>query len=525
MQLLRGTTLLDFSGSAKAGGLDAGLLALDDVSLTFLRSRLRPIDLRDLVLTSNERAVGVALEASAQPNSESKSLVRALGKLSINQIPAALDSLSGEGIAATQNLANRSSQLFTSSIFDQTTFYGPDEAGNSITLTSPTPGFKALAPEQTLAAAQQGQPIRELADLPASRVPPVFVAPQRTWRAWATGFGGTEDIHGNAVIGSARQDNTLYGGALGVDYQVTPNYLAGIAIGGTNGDFQVGNRGTFGSTSGGHIAFYDIATFGNFYGASSNSFSYHTNRSTRSVAGFGGLASETERGDFNSDEFRTRLEFGRHFVGSGLAGLGGTITPFVALEIAELRSNGFAEQAVSGPGLFRLNVDGQTAADVPGFVGARYQSLMAFGNGMTLSTFAAARLRARVRALPPADEHHCRSARRHLPRRWRAAVTQCRAGQGRRRDRHRPALGALRQFRRRVLRRRPAICRQGRLQIRLVSGRIADDRLPHSSGEEQPVSPRPVRDIRSGRILRFKPLGRHLHLKRSNSGSLDVSNS
>ena len=165
---------------------------------------------------------------------------------------------------------------------------------------------------------------------------------------------------------------------------MTPNYLAGVAVGGSDGEFSVPNRSTFGSTTGGHIAFYDLATFGAFYGASSTSASFFQNRTTRNVAGFGGLASETERGDFSSHEFRSRIEFGRQF--AGLAGLGsvGTITPFVALEIADLRTDGFGEQTIAGPGLFRLNVSGQSVADVPSFVGLRFSRVTPLGDGMVL---------------------------------------------------------------------------------------------------------------------------------------------
>ena len=320
--------------------------------------------------TQNQIAVGAALNtaaAQARPDA-SKTIFGALGYLQAPQGAAALDSLSGEGITAAQGLAHRASQLFTSAIFDETTFYGTGTS-NSITLTDAPPAFTS-------------RPIYELADIPNRVLAPVMpaFAPTRTWRAWGSGFGGVDDIHGNSTIGSAAQNNDIYGGAIGVGYQVTPNYLAGIAVGGSDGTFSVPGRATSGSTTGGHIAFYDLATFGAFYGASSNSFSYFTNRTTRSTGGFGGLGSETDRGSFDSHEFRTRLEFGRHF-----DGYGGTITPFVALELAELRSNGFNESAVSGPGLLALNVSGQSSASVPSFVGARFQRVTTLGNGVTFS--------------------------------------------------------------------------------------------------------------------------------------------
>ena len=271
-------------------------------------------------------------------------------------LASSLSQLSGEGITAAQNVAHRSSDLFVSTITDQTTFYGGVGApANSIILGEPVSG------------------IRELADAPATS----SVAPAqrtRTWRVWATGFGGTETIHGDAASGSNRQASDIYGGSLGVDYQLTPNNLIGVAIGGSDGEFRVPTLATSGSTTGGHVALYDLATFGSFYGQSSASFSYYTNKTYRTAL------ADTEHGTFDSHEFRTRVEVGRHFA------LGGaSITPFAALEIAEFRSNGFTEGTVSGPGTFALNVNGQSAPSVPSFVGARLQQTMLLGNGMILS--------------------------------------------------------------------------------------------------------------------------------------------
>ncbi len=380
--------------------------------------------------TGNQNNVGAGLTVANQVplSATGANVVANLQAInSAAQGRAVLDSLSGEGITAAQNAAHRSVSEFTSSIFDQTTFYGAGfGAANSITLTNAPSGFLALAPARD---ASGQPPLRELADLPSRAVAPVPpYAPPRTWRAWATGFGGVEDIHGNAGLGSAGQNDRVFGGSLGVDYQVLPNYLAGIAVGGTDGDFSVNGRATSGSTTGGHVAFYDLAEFGPFYGASSTSFSYFTNRTTRSVTGFGAIGGETERGAFDSHEFRNRLEFGRHVTGFGE----GLLTPFVALEIAELRSNGFTETNLAGPTVLGLNVQGQSMASVPSFVGLRYQGLTHFG-GMVFSPSLQA---AYVHEFSPERQQFgslVSPAGVDLPGRWRAAVPRCGAGQGRRR--------------------------------------------------------------------------------------------
>ena len=135
-----------------------------------------------------------------------------------------------------------------------------------------------------------------------------------------------------------------------------------------------------GSTTGGHAAFYTLANFGPAYVASTSSVSFFGNRTTRNIAGFGGLSPEIERGNFSSQEFRSRMEFGYRFDAFGAASL----TPFFAVEAAQLRSNGFNETSVAGAGLFALNVHGQTSASVPMFGGARLTGAWDMGNGMWL---------------------------------------------------------------------------------------------------------------------------------------------
>lgn len=316
--------------------------------------------------TRNQAAIGLALDAgNTRNNGGANAILAAFNQLTSAEAPGAFDAVSGEGILATQNLAYRASALFTSAIGDATLGAG---AGNSLTLTEAQPGFTALATPQPH--------VRELADPPSGAPPPAPPAfARRTWRAWASGYGGVETLRGDATgAGSAQQNDTLYGGQLGVDYQLLSNDLVGVALGGSNGDFTVPTRQTSGTTTGGHVALYNLATFGAFYGFSTTTFSYFTNKTTRVAGGFGGLASETERGTFDSHEFRSHLEFGRR-VETAL----GTITPFVALELAQLRANGFSETSLTGPGLLRLNLSAQSQASVPAFVGARYSSVIPLG--------------------------------------------------------------------------------------------------------------------------------------------------
>jgi len=207
-----------------------------------------------------------------------------------------------------------------------------------------------------------------------------ILAPIRTWRAWASGFGADETVHGDTSTGSAAQSLSYYGGAMGVDYQINPNLLFGIAGSGSNGDFTVPGRSTYGSVTGGQVGAYGVATFGSYYLASSTSLGFFHNSETRLLSGFGGLAGETDHGSFDSIVVRTRLEAGRRFENV----YGATVTPFVSLEIANMHSNGFNEAPAAGAGAFALNTQGGDTASVPATLGLRFETLYGLGNGMSL---------------------------------------------------------------------------------------------------------------------------------------------
>ena len=374
--LAAGLATLAVSG-ALAGAPNNTALFLDDFSLIMAATQnltLTP-NLAALALTQNQlgAALGltnafnsVNLGTTTAPNGVAGAFVAALNNTPAGAIPAVLDSLTGEGITGAQNTAFTASRLFTSSVADQTLLFGG--APNSVIVpTGPSAAPLAYSAVQALPT-----PIR-VRD-------PMLSRPLYSWRAWGSGYGASQRINANATLGNAQQYIGIGGGAVGVDYTWAPGMLSGIALGGSDGSFNVGARQTSGSTTGGHAAFFTLAEFGNIYAASINSVSVFGNRTTRTVAGFGGLNSEILRGNFTSTEFRTRVEFGYRFTMAP----GVTLTPFYAVEAAKLRSDGFNETAVAGAGLFALNVRGQSASSVPMFFGARLTGDMDLGNGMRL---------------------------------------------------------------------------------------------------------------------------------------------
>jgi autotransporter-associated beta strand protein len=324
-------------------------------------------DYRLAAFNRNQYQVATGL-TFAGANAPSASIISALSDTTIDEARRAFNGLSGEGIVAADTLGLRLNQLFTSAMNDEGMLWlDGTNGGNSIVLTEPVMGALSYAPSSNLKS-------------PIAVHDPIAPA-ARTWRAWASGFGADGTLHGEAGLGTAMQSFELYGGAMGIDYQVNPDLLLGVAGGGSSGDFSVPGRATSGSVTGGHIGFYSMARFGSFYFASTTSFSFFHTNEMRLIAGFGGLASEQDHGAYDSHAIRTRLEAGRQW---NDVLYGATITPFLALEIADLRSNGFNETPAAGAGALALTVQGRETPSIPASIGFRFEKLFSLSDAMIL---------------------------------------------------------------------------------------------------------------------------------------------
>src|SRR5262245_33958839 len=159
---------------------------------------------------------------------------------------------------------------------------------------------------------------------------------QPRWRAWLTGFDGAFKLAGEAGIGSADLSHNTGGLAGGLDYQFAPDVLLGFAIGGSRSNFSVRDRITRGHLEGAHFGGYGVKTWGSIYAAGTLSFSTFRNSETRSIVGIG--PTETATGSFGSNLLSGRVEVGAKQVFGRFA-----VTPFAAVQFAELWQNAFTE--------------------------------------------------------------------------------------------------------------------------------------------------------------------------------------
>lgn len=329
-------------------------------------------------VTPNEANVAQALiAAQGAPSSAGNALVNGIFSVSsAAKAQAAFNAISGEGYSSVKTSNAEAGHAFISSISDQATLSmtGAGGATNAITLTDAPSGVLGYA-----ATAKTRSPITVSDPAPA---------PARTFRAWAIGFGNGLNIDANS--NSSAVSGNSYGGVAGLDYQVNPDLLIGVSIGGSSSSVSVGSLATSASITGIHGGLYALDQFAQFYTAETFTVSGFSNQTTRIVQGFAGVPGATEKASFGSTDIRGRFEFGRNYHLGATAGFANvTVTPFVAIEAADLHSNGFSEYNVAGgANTLGLTANSQDQGDVPGFLGARLNSVLTLQNNVILRPWA-----------------------------------------------------------------------------------------------------------------------------------------
>ena len=321
-------------------------------------------------LTRNQSAVAAALDNSFNAGGGTLS---ALFGLSRAQLPAALDMLSGEGVSGTQETAFGAAGMFMSIMMDQGAFWRNRE---TVDVNGVTRAGEPLSYAPAKKSKTDHPAFKEL----LSKEPPIG---QPRWRAWLTGFDGSAKLNGEAGIGSADLSYNTGGLAGGLDYQFAPDLLAGFAIGGSSSNFAVRDRITSGHLEGAHFGGYAVKTWSSLYAAGALSFSTYRNSETRSIVGIG--PTETASGTFGSNLLSGRVEVGARQVFGQFA-----VTPFAAVQFAQLWQNGFTEANPVPAGAadpLGLTFGSINVSSLPTFLGAQFDARVAFANGWVLSPY------------------------------------------------------------------------------------------------------------------------------------------
>jgi len=245
--------------------------------------------------------------------------------------PGGLSQASGETSVGSQQTTFNAMNLFMGAMTD------PFAAGRSNDVSPSVGGVSSFAeensPRSAYAMFAKAMPVK--ADLLAQR-----------WNVWATGFGGSQTTDGNAAMGSNTSTSRIYGAAVGADYRISPNTLAGFAMSGGGTTFSVANGGS-GQSDLFQVGGFLRYTVGTGYLSAALSYAWQDVTTERNVVGVDRL-----RAHFNVNAFSGRLEGGSRYVTPWM-GIG--VTPYVAVQATAFDLPAYREQTLSGPGVFALN--------------------------------------------------------------------------------------------------------------------------------------------------------------------------
>ena len=312
--------------------------------------------------TPNQSAVATAIDNYVNHSTPTGNGVTLLADLIANNTaataPLAFNQLSGEGITGQQQAALNAGNVFVNTVLGQVTYW--EDRENNIF------GLKD--------GGSKDGPACSMKDGYACAIP-------TRARFWAAGFGQYASLDGQGSTGSASVSSNNAGVATGIDYELTPNWIGGIAGGYSNSNFSVSSRDTTGTVEGGHFAVYGVGHYGNFYAAGTTTFNWYNNTTDRQITALGGL--EVEKGSSSSNEWVSRGEFGYKNLLPSFTSF--TVTPFTGYQFAQLSNDAFSE---TNPGVAGLHVNGQTINSEKAFLGVQFDTQMAVGNGWVLAPYA-----------------------------------------------------------------------------------------------------------------------------------------
>jgi autotransporter-associated beta strand protein len=178
------------------------------------------------------------------------------------------------------------------------------------------------------------------------KAPPLAPTFGQRWSVWAAGFGGSQTTDGNSVVGSNTATSSVYGGAVGADYRVSPDKLFGFATAGGGTQFRVDNGFGTGRSDLFQVGVDARHRIGNAYFSGALAYGWQNVTTDRTVTANG---IERLRANFNANAFSGRLE-GGYRIATPLAG----ITPYAAGQFTSYDLPAYAEQG-GGGNLFALN--------------------------------------------------------------------------------------------------------------------------------------------------------------------------
>jgi uncharacterized protein with beta-barrel porin domain len=194
----------------------------------------------------------------------------------------------------------------------------------------------------------------------------IFKAPPKPifdqhWSTWGSAYGGSNTSNGNATVGSNNVTTDIFGFAAGMDYNFTPDLLAGFALAGAGTNWGLADGLGTGRSDAFQFGARVISWFGPAYVKAALAFTNNWFTTNRSALG------DQLTANFDGQSYGGRIEGGyRYFV---LPALG--VTPYGALQAQDFHTPAYSETDVTNGG-FGLNYAAMNATDVRTELGARF---------------------------------------------------------------------------------------------------------------------------------------------------------
>ena len=286
-------------------------------------------------LSSNQNAVGNTLVDYFNSNG---GIPLAFGALT----PAGLTQVSGETNVGTQQPGFTAATQFVGAMSD------PTVAGRGAGAPGPVAFAGEGDPMNAYAYAANG---RKRSGSERDAYAAITKAVPRAqsfvphWSLWVSGFGGTQTTDGNAAGGTSTSTSRIAGAAVGADYWLSPQTVAGFALAGGATNYSVVGGGSGRS---------DLVQLGGFirheigasYITASAAYGWQSVNTDRAVG------AEQLRAKFDTNSYTARLESGHRFAMPSFGGIG--LTPYAAAQVTYLDLPAYAETAASGTSTFAL---------------------------------------------------------------------------------------------------------------------------------------------------------------------------
>ena len=271
--------------------------------------------------------------------------------------PAGLSQVSGESATGSQQATFNAMGLFMGLLTDPFI----DGRGDGVSAGGSATGY---AESDALGYAAKRNPNEALAAI-YRKAQPMTPQQEQRWSVWSAGFGGSQSTDGNAVLGANATTSRIYGGAVGLDYRLSPNTIAGFALAGGGTSFSVANSGS-GRSDLFQAGAFVRHTIGAAYltGALAYGWQDITTDRTLTIAGVDRL-----RAEFKANAFSGRIEGGYRFVAPLIGGLG--VTPYAAGQFTSFELPNYAETVVSGANTFALSYAAKNVSDTRRELGLR----------------------------------------------------------------------------------------------------------------------------------------------------------